>query len=98
MSTPEIVFSLVLVLALFGAKCVPLFARRLGGWLDDEAHDAGRSVGGIHGKPAAEALTPNNQVAEFYETENFRNDRNYPWWRRFVRRFDLIVRRLFGKQ
>ena len=31
------------------------------------ASDAGRSVGGIYGKAAAQALTPDNQVAELYD-------------------------------
>jgi len=34
---------------------------------DQGANDAGRSLGGIYGKPAAQALTPDNQVAELYE-------------------------------
>ncbi len=34
--------------------------------MDEEASDAGRSVGGIYGKSAAQALTPDNQVAELY--------------------------------
>jgi sec-independent protein translocase protein TatA len=34
--------------------------------IDEEASEAGRSVGGIYGKAAAQALTPDNQVAELY--------------------------------
>ena len=97
----EIVLSLAVVLILFGAKRLPEIARGLGDgfrgfWdaLDDEAHDAGRSIGGIHGKPAAEALTPDNQVAEFYDPDVFRRDQAPHWWRRFIRRFVRSLRRL----
>ena len=41
--------------------------RRMTDDLDEEASEAGRSVGGIYGKPAAEALTPDSQVAELYD-------------------------------
>ena len=34
---------------------------------EEGAHDAGRSIGGIYGKPAAEALTPDNRTAELYD-------------------------------
>ncbi len=48
----------------------PTLLDRLLDWLrkgpDQEAHDAGKSVGGIYGKPAAQALTHDNQTAEFY--------------------------------
>ena len=39
--------------------------------MDDEAGEAGRSIGGIYGKPAAQALTPDNQVAELYDPAAF---------------------------
>ena len=32
---------------------------------DQGANEAGRSLGGIYGKPAAQALTPDNQTASF---------------------------------
>src|SRR5258706_1548419 len=38
---------------------------------DQGANEAGRSLGGIYGKPAAQALTPDNQVAELYEPAVF---------------------------
>ena len=76
----EIILILAPVLILFGANRLPPLARGLGrgifefreatrnvaAALDHEASDAGRSVGGIYGKPAAQALTPDNQVAEVY--------------------------------
>jgi phosphatidylglycerophosphatase A len=77
---PEIIGCLVIVLILFGAKKLPGLARGLGRGievfrvaskdvqsdLDRAAEDAGQSVAGIHGKPAYEALTQDNRVAEFY--------------------------------
>ena len=70
----EIILILALVLILLGAKKLPELARGLreGIWrfrnsMDDVAHDAGRSIGGIYGKPAAQAITADNQVAELYD-------------------------------
>jgi sec-independent protein translocase protein TatA len=84
----EIILALALVLILFGAKRLPELSRGLGRgiWefrkatrevtdeIDEAASDAGRSVGGIYGKPAAEALTSDNQVAELYEPAALQND------------------------
>lgn len=77
----EIILILALVLILLGAKKLPEIGsglgqgitwfrdatKRLKDGIDEEASDAGRSVGGIYGKPAAQALTPENQVAELYD-------------------------------
>lgn len=77
---PEIIGCLVIVLILISAKKLPDFARGLGRGieefgkatkdvqadLDRAAGEAGQSVAGIHGKPALEALTHDNRVAEFY--------------------------------
>jgi sec-independent protein translocase protein TatA len=116
----EIILLLALLLILLGAKKLPDLARGLGRGifefrkatkdaakeLDDEASQAGRSLGGIYGKPAAEALTPDNQVAEVYDPAAFgkktkwRKIRNgvsgfskalWDWVYRFVRR--LLDRR-----
>ncbi len=38
---------------------------------DEAASEAGKSIGGIYGKPAAEALTPENQTAELYDPNVF---------------------------
>jgi TatA/E family protein of Tat protein translocase len=76
----EIILGLALVVILFGANKLPDLARGLGKgiWLfrdavDDAASEAGRSVGGIYGKPAAQALTPDNTVAELYRPRVFEN-------------------------
>ena len=70
----EIILILALVLILFGAKKLPDLAQGLGRGIDrfrdavdDEAREAGRSAGGIYGKSATQALTPDNQVAELYD-------------------------------
>jgi sec-independent protein translocase protein TatA len=70
----EIILILALLIILFGAKKLPEIAKGLGRGLfefrkavDDEATEAGRSLGGIYGKPAAEALTADNHVAELYD-------------------------------
>jgi sec-independent protein translocase protein TatA len=112
----EIILILALVLILFGAGKLPDLARGLGRGLfefrksarevaesaDDEAGEAGRSLGGIYGKPAAQALTPDNQVAELYKPavfeENTRSRKGskgmaaflkqlWRWLRRVVDRF-----------
>ena len=70
----EIVLILAVVLILLGAKKLPDLSRGLHRGifqfqkaLDDQAHEAGKSIGGIYSKPAAEALTPDNQTAELYD-------------------------------
>jgi sec-independent protein translocase protein TatA len=77
----EMVLILALLLILFGAKKLPEITRGLGEEvsqfrkhvralpkeIDQETHDAGESLGGIYGKPAAQALTPDNQTAELYD-------------------------------
>src|SRR5436309_15442677 len=81
----ETVLILAVILILFGAKNLPgntrglgegvrQFRKSCGGLskeLDQEAHDAGESLGGIYGKPAAQALTPDNQTAELYDPAVF---------------------------
>ena len=56
---------------------VPLLAAFIGGWetvlfaavvLILLGAKRLPEIGGIHGKPAAQALTPDNQVAEFYDS------------------------------
>ena len=81
----ETVLILAVGLLLFGAKRLPDLWRglRLGirnfkkatkdvaAGLDKEASDAGESLGGIYGKPAAQALTPDNRTAELYDPAVF---------------------------
>lgn len=83
----EVVLMLAVVLVLFGARRLPNLARGLGEGLlrfrnefdqirkefDQEAHDAGKSLGGIYGRPAAQALTPENQTAELYDPAAFQD-------------------------
>ena len=80
LDTGEIVLILALVLVLFGARWLHGLGpgwrhglsefRKATGQVRDEldkaASQAGRSAGAIYGKPAAEALTPDNRVAELY--------------------------------
>ena len=85
----EIVLILAMSLIVYGANRLPEITRGLGGGfslfrksvdelpndLDQEAHDAGESLGGIYGKPGAQALTPDNQTAELYNPAVFHNPR-----------------------
>jgi len=58
----EVVLVLAIVVMLF-TNSLPRMMRWL---MADDAHNAGRSFGGIFGKRAAQALTPDNKVAELY--------------------------------
>ena len=85
----EVILVLGLILILFGTKRFPDIKRGLGeGFsefrkhvarltkeLDQGARDAGESLGGIFGKPAAQALTPDNQTAELYNPAVFQSPR-----------------------
>lgn len=88
----EIILILALILILVGARKLPELAQGLGQGiskfrdsLDGEAGDAGRSVGGIYGKPAAQAVTPDNEVAELYDPAVFRRARNTKRGRKLVK-------------
>jgi TatA/E family protein of Tat protein translocase len=81
----EIILILALVLILFGAKKLPDLAKGLGRGIhefrdaaDDVASEAGRSVGGIYGKRAGQALTPDNHVAELYNPSVFNREKRQP--------------------
>ncbi len=76
-----LILALVLILLTVGKGKLPDLARGL--WLgidkardavDEASKDAGRSAGGIYGKPAAQALTPDNQVAELYDSRVFERE------------------------
>ena len=106
----EVILVLALILILLGAKRLPDIARGLGeGFsefrkhagglpkeLDQEAHGAGESLGGIYGKPAAEALTPDNRTAELYDPAVFHGPRRskHAVFQRLVRLCRLIWRRV----
>jgi len=108
----EIVLILALVLILFGAKKLPEITKGMGDGIidfhkllkrifqaaDDEATEAGRSLGGIYGKPAAEALTPDNQVAELYDPAVLENEpapqKRSNTLLRLFRKFMMRLRRL----
>ncbi len=73
------VLILTILLIVLGAKRLSDITKgpgdglsRFRGEMDSQTHDAGRSAGGIFGKPAAEALTPANQTAELYDPAAFR--------------------------
>jgi hypothetical protein len=58
------------VLLVFWGKGRSSFMRALREFrdgFDQGAFDAGQSLGGIHGKPAAEALIPENATGELYD-------------------------------
>src|SRR5579864_1775338 len=109
----EVILVLAVILILFGAKKLPEIARGLsegfsefrkhtGGAsreLDREARDAGESLGGIYGKPAAQALTADNQTAELYDPAVFHNPRSGQQGtvRKLVRLGRLILRR-YGRR
>jgi len=81
----EILLVLSIILVLFGAKHpsgmasglrrgLDQFGRAikdLRNELDQDAIDAGKSFGGIYGKPAAQALSVENQTAELYRPTVF---------------------------
>jgi sec-independent protein translocase protein TatA len=97
----EIILFLTLVLILFGAKKLPELAKGLGEGisrfrdaLDDTANDAGRSVGGIYGKRAAQAITPDNQVAELYRPKALEPKHG---WRKRRRRFLHYLARMWSR-
>jgi sec-independent protein translocase protein TatA len=76
----EIILILAILLILLGAKRLPDIARGLGDGLkhfrkttDELSRGAGESLGGIYGKPAAQALSPENQTAELYDPAVFQN-------------------------
>lgn len=111
----EIVLILAITIILAGAKKLPDIAKDLGTGLlrfrdstDELSHNVGRSLGGIYGKPASEALTPQNEVAELYdpaalrEVESNRPGRRIFWFRRLIalcrKAWQLILRLLNVKK
>jgi sec-independent protein translocase protein TatA len=109
----EVILVLALIVILLGAKKLPEIARGLGeGFfefrkhlgslskeLDQEAVDAGESLGGIYGKSAAQALTPDNQTAELYNPAVFENPHTskHLTFRHLVRLCRLVLRRTYKR-
>lgn len=85
----ESVALLAVVLILFEGPRLPGIGRGFR-WgmreFDKGASEAGKDIGGIYGKLAAEALTPDNQPAERYDPRAWRPKRRYEkrasreWW------------------
>src|ERR1700761_7732267 len=99
----EVILIIAVILILFLPRHVDRFGRGFRDGLsafrkacDEQAHAAGRSLGGIHGNPAAQALSPDNEVAELYNPAVFnrkerqRSEKKKGWlsiiWRRAVNR------------
>jgi len=67
--------------------------------VDKDASDAGRSLGGIYGKAAAQAIAPDNHVAELYDPEALRRREKPQHTTNIKRRFLSLLRsflRLLG--
>ena len=101
----EVTLILAVLLILFRAKLGRGIRRSRGeGFsefrrrLDQGAYEAGGSLGGIFGKPASEALTPDNQTAELYDSavlqreERTRRATNRRRFRRWLRLWRFIRR------
>src|SRR5712691_3149607 len=110
----ELVLILAVILILSGAKRLPDIMSGVGDGvsqfrkeLDGEAQDAGESLGGIYGKPAMEAMTPDNQIAEIYDPAVLHDagrsgrGRKLSWFRTWFRFWRLLwhstLERLKGK-
>jgi sec-independent protein translocase protein TatA len=105
----EVVLILALIFILLGAKRLPEIAKGLGEGIrhlrkeiDNQAHDAGESLGGIYGRPAAQALTPENQTAELYDPavfhdERTRSGRGSRYFRKLVRFWRLVCRSVLDR-
>src|SRR5690349_16853361 len=100
----EMVLMATVAVILIGARKLPDLARGLGEAArrfheatDDVAHDAGQSLGGIHGKLAAQALTPDNHTAEIYDPKLWRKHAGGrgAWRRRRWRRLLQWLRRFW---
>lgn len=89
MSGSELIIALVsmALLVILGGKLNRNFVqvcRDSSDGFDQGAFDAGRSLGGIHGKRAAEALTPGNQTGELYDPVMLQDQQTVRWlplWR-----------------
>ena len=72
--------------------------RTISSELDEQTHDAAKSLGGIYGKVAAEALTHDNRTAEFYDPTVFQKSRRSKRMRlRVWVQLRRLIRRLVRK-
>ncbi len=112
----EIILVLLLIAILLSARRLPEIGRGFGqGFaeflkamrqfckeVDGNARDAGRSVGGIYGKAAFEAITAKNETAELYDPATVWKDgdslrrRSLLWLRRLWRAAWNLIRGLLG--
>ncbi len=109
LSSGEIVLVLALVFVLW-AKNLSDFMTGLGTGIhqfrkaardvskevQQSGYDIGQSLGGIYGGPAAEALTPDNHVAEFWDHEALRKkdkkqESQLPWHRAILESLRAFV-------
>jgi len=107
----ELLLILVLTLTLFGSRKLPLFTQGIGQGFRMFRHacrelmsdffgggtEAGRSLGGIYGKPAAQVMTVENQVAEWHDPATLRKTSKPPtrwphWIMTHLRRFWSLLK------
>ncbi len=74
----ELVLIVVIALVLFGANKIPTFMKGFGQGInefknasDQLQHDLGKTAGGAFSIPVGEAITPDNQTAEFIDEPRF---------------------------
>jgi Sec-independent protein translocase protein TatA len=115
LSGRELIMLFLAILILSGAKYIPKFGQGLRDGIfrfrkaceevDLEAHDAGKSLGGVYGKPAAQALTADNQTAEIYDLSNFKREKRerlarrrmkFQSWSQFWRMISGFIFKLFN--
>ena len=106
---------LVVIFVLFGAPRLPKISRGMRKGFaefvkafEHASQDAGKSIGGILWKPAAQALTPDNQTAELYDPavfhrggragRSFRRGRVRRWRRLWRLMWRSVVKRLTAIQ
>src|SRR4051812_10673924 len=91
----EVLLMIAVGITIFAAKGFFEFRDAVIDELNDDANQAGRSLGGIYGAPAAEALTTDNQVAEFYptKTQNEKESRRKRPFKTLLRKLWQVVRR-----
>jgi hypothetical protein len=83
----EVILILALILIFYGDQKLPGLTQGV----DQRAQDAGRTLGGIYGKRAAQALTPDNQTGELYDPAAFhRRSRKHKALRNLVQRCRVI--------